>query len=59
MRRFISDLSGLLTVVFIVTPWLAGIVLAKGFWSVTFSILFFPYAYYLVVEKVLTIWGWV
>ena len=37
--------------------WLAGIVLASGFWS-TFIACVFPFwAWYLVVEKVLIVWG--
>jgi hypothetical protein len=38
--------------------WVAGIVLAKGWW-VLLSILFPPYALYLVVEKVLQVISWV
>lgn len=33
------------------TFWLAGIVLAKGFWSVTFAILIPFWSWYLVVEE--------
>lgn len=33
--------------------WIAGVVIAKGFWSTTFTIFVFPYAWYLVVEKYL------
>lgn len=33
--------------------WIAGAVIAKGFWSTFFTIFFFPYAWYLVVEKYL------
>lgn len=32
--------------------WVAGFVIAKGFWS-TFFCVFAPYAWYLVVEKLL------
>ena len=36
--------------------WIAGIVLAKGFWS-TFFALFVPlWSYYLVVERVVERW---
>lgn len=31
-------------------PWFYGVVIAKGFWSTFFSILFFPYSWYLVTE---------
>ena len=39
--------------------WLGGIVVAKGFWSTLFSILFFPYSFYLLVEAFLKWLGWV
>lgn len=48
----------LVFMVMIVLPWLAGIVLAKGFWSTAFA-LFPPYAWYLLVEHVMTITGFV
>ena len=35
--------------------WIAGIVVAKGFWSTFFAITFCPYAMYLVIEKLLLI----
>lgn len=38
--------------------WLVGIVLAKGFWSTFFAVFFAPWAWYLVVEKFLSIIGW-
>jgi hypothetical protein len=42
----------------LVFVWLAGFVLAKGFWSTVAC--FFPlWAYYLVVERLLTMWGMV
>lgn len=37
--------------------WMAGIVIAKGFWSTFFAIFFAPYSFYLVVEKLLLFWG--
>ena len=37
--------------------WVAGIVIAKGFWSTFFSIFFPPWSWYLVVERVLTVGG--
>ena len=49
-------LEGLIVLLIVVT-WLAGIVLAKGFWSTFFSIYVPPYAWYLVVEKLMMIWG--
>jgi hypothetical protein len=46
-----------LTYMVILTWWLAGIVLAKGFWSVFFAICIPLYSMYLVVEKVMLLWG--
>lgn len=37
--------------------YLSGIVLAKGGWAVTFSIVIPPYALYLVVERVMQLMG--
>ena len=33
--------------------WMAGIVLAKGFWSTFFAIIFPMWSFYLVVEQIL------
>lgn len=52
----ISTGGGLFLFIFVVW-WLAGIVLAKGFWSVSISICMPPYAMYLVVERVMQMWG--
>ena len=38
--------------------WVVGAVLAKGFWSTLITIFFFPWAFYLVVEKLLINLGW-
>lgn len=54
MREATRALSLLLAVV----SWLAGIVLAKGFW-LTVAAIFCPfYAWYLVVERALMAIGW-
>lgn len=37
----------------VILAWIAGIVLAHGFWSTTFAITIPPYALYLVVEKLI------
>jgi hypothetical protein len=40
-----------------VIVWIAGIVIAKGFWS-TFFAIFVPFwAWYLVIEKVIVTYG--
>ena len=36
----------------LIVTWLAGIVLASGFWSTFFAIILMPYAWYLVVERI-------
>lgn len=39
---------------FIVTVgWIAGMVLAQGFWSTSFAIFIPPYAFYLVIERLI------
>jgi hypothetical protein len=42
----------------IIIIWVAGIVIAKGFWTTTFAILLAPFSFYLVIEKVMTSQGW-
>lgn len=42
--------------VFFIVPWLMGLVLAKGGWE-TFFAIFPPYAWYLVVERVMQMGG--
>lgn len=37
--------------------WIAGIVIAKGFFSTFFAIIMPPYAWYLIVEKLMQVWG--
>ena len=43
-----KSLVGLILLFF----WIAGIVLAKGFWSTLFAILLPIWSYYLVVEQI-------
>lgn len=33
--------------------YVAGIVIAKGFWSVFFAVIFPPYGYYLLAEQII------
>jgi hypothetical protein len=56
VHHLTSGGSGLFLFVFIVW-WLAGIVLAKGFWSATIATTMPPYAMYLVVERVMIMLG--
>jgi hypothetical protein len=39
--------------VFILFIWLAGIVIAKGFWSTFFAVIFPVWSSYLVVEQIM------
>ena len=48
----------LIITIIVVVQWLMGIVISKGFWSCLFAIVIPPYAWYLVVEKVMLINGW-
>ena len=54
-----NSLSELLGGFIVVASWLAGIVLAKGFWSTAFTIILPPYAWYLVVEHLMLFNGFV
>ena len=51
-----KEIIGFLTSLILVPTWIAGFVLAKGFWS-TFSCIFPPWSFYLVVEKLMTFYG--
>lgn len=52
-----NDVSIALLKFLVLLLWIAGIVIAKGFWSTFFAIFFAPYSFYLVVEKLLLFWG--
>lgn len=39
--------------------WMAGVVMAKGFWMTTFAIFFPPYGFYKVTEKILLMLKWI
>ena len=53
-----DSLAAVLLSIFTFLIWLAGIVLAKGFW-LTVAAIFTPYGAYLVVERLLIMAGWV
>lgn len=38
--------------------WMAGTVLAKGFWPVVLAVTLPPYAWYLVAEMLMQKFGW-
>ena len=39
--------------------WVVGVVLAKGAWSTAAAVLFPPWGWYLIVEKVMTLAGYI
>lgn len=41
-----------------VTFWLAGIAIAKGFWTTFFALFVAPYSWYLFIERALLNFGW-
>lgn len=53
MKVLLETITIILSLVFLIVPWLAGFVLAKGFWITFFCIVPF-YAYYLVVQFFIT-----
>lgn len=40
-----------------VVVWVAGMVIAKGFWSTLFAVMMPVWSYYLVIEKLMTFYG--
>jgi len=53
-----KHLVELIGTILIAISWLAGIVLAKGFWSTAAAICVPPYAWYLTVERGIVLIGW-
>jgi hypothetical protein len=53
ITKLVSEVLVLIVTYSLSFLWLAGIVIAQGFWSTFFSIFFPPYAFYLIVEKLL------
>ena len=51
--KYLNEILKQIFLFIAIMAWLSGIVIAKGFWSVFFSIVFMPWAWYLTVEKVL------
>ena len=58
MKRLIRDSLGIVILLIIVVPWLMGVALSKGYLAGICAILIPPYAWYLVVEKVMLVNGW-
>jgi len=42
------------TVLFLASLWVSGWVFASGFWSTFFAVIFPPWGWYLVAERILT-----
>ena len=51
------DFAKLLSSVLFVVSWLAGIVLANGLGQISIATIFPPYAWYLVVERIMLMAG--
>lgn len=49
--------SAFLACLLFLVVWVAGWVLAKGFWWTFVSVFFFPYSWYLVVQKIMIAYG--
>jgi hypothetical protein len=49
-----NTFSGSIMASVFTVAWLAGIFIAKGFWSVSFAIFIPPYAWYLFVAEIIT-----
>lgn len=41
----------------IILAWISGVVIVKGFWLTTASILFFPYGIYVFLERLMEFYG--
>lgn len=54
-----KHLVELLGVMLLGVTWIAGAVLAKGFWSTAAAVCLPPYAWYLVVERWMQLAGWI
>ena len=42
----------------LIVLWVMGLVIAKGFWSTLFAVLVAPWAWYLSVEHIMILNGW-
>lgn len=41
----------------VIVTWLIGTAIAQGFWQTIFAVLLPPYAWYLLVERAMKVWG--
>ena len=54
-----KDVAGAILYLVVMFFWIAGIVLAKGFWSTAAAIFLPPWGWYLIVERWLQMAGWI
>ena len=57
MRVKVKGWDGLASFLIIVIPWIAGIVIAKGFWSTFFACIIPFYSWYLFIERIMSTYG--
>lgn len=57
IRIRVSGFSGMVFLIWFLMMWVGGAVLAKGAGAVWLCIFFFPYSFYLVLEKLFAMWG--
>lgn len=55
MKYLVAYLGSLLAGI----VYIAGIVIANGFWSTLFALFIPPWGWYLVLEKLMHVWGWI
>ena len=54
-----TGLSEIVLVLIIVISWIAGVAIAKGIFEVIVAILMPPYSWYLVIEKIMMVNGYI
>lgn len=54
-----KNIIELVAAVVAIIPWLVGVVISKGMWSTLFAICIPLYAWYLAVEKIMQLKGWI
>lgn len=54
MKHLVNKVTALILLFW----WIAGVVMIKGGWLKALGVFFFPYSYYVVVEKILQLWEW-
>ena len=57
--KYLSEIIRAISSWAFIFVWFSGIVLANGGWSTLFAIAFPLWAFYLFVEKMLTVMGWI